>query len=553
MATTDTSAPTTTDAATSSAAHRDSDPAGRPVAGLFGTGDHKAIGRLFIGSALVFGLGSLALAALTALGQRSGSGFPDAELVLQFSTLSRVGMAFFFLLPLLIGLAIYVVPLQVGAATVAFPRAVAAAYWTWLLSSSMAVLAWLLDGGPGGSDPKMVDLSYFATGVAVVALLLAAISVATTVITLRTPGMSLDLVPFFSWSMVVAAGIWVLTLPVLLTQFLVIYIDSHYGLGDTFASAGAAGAPRQWQMIGWAFSAPQVFAYAIPVLGIALDAISTLAKARQPQRGLVLTAFGLLGVLSVGAWVQPAFYPKVFTNWTFVVWCVLLGLPFLILLGGVGGVLRNGRPSSASPLLGGILALVALLLGAIAAGVTAIPPLHFNESASAYPEAVQNLTSGVWFQPGAQVGVYGIVIFAAAAGAIAGLAYWGGKITGHRTSDGAGKAGVALLFVGALVYGLPFIVIGFSGRSASLGEAGTVDTLSIVSAAGAVFGVAGLAAISLGLLASLTAGKADDDTWGDGQTLEWATSSPPVRANFGELAVVVTAEPLLDTRNGEAE
>ena len=42
--------------------------------------------------------------------------------------------------------------------------------------------------------------------------------------------------------------------------------------------------------------------------------------------------------------------------------------------------------------------------------------------------------------------------------------------------------------------------------------------------------------------------KADDvpaDPWG-GQTLEWATTSPPPLGNFDELPVVTSAEPLLD-------
>lgn len=544
MATTDISATTHTPALSAAEVPQPAVPAG--IATLFGSGDHKVIGRLYIGFSLVLGVGSLALAAVSALAQRSGAAtasFPKIEWVSQVSTLSRVGLAFFFLVPLFIGLAVYVVPLQVGAATIAFPRAVAASFWTWLVASAMAILAWMLNGGPGGGDAQMVDLSYFSLGLAVVALLIASIAVATTVITFRAPGMTLDRVPFFSWSMVVATGVWALTLPVLLGELVLIYLDNHYGLGESFAIASQQ---HQWTVISWAFSAPQVFAYAIPAAGIAADAVTTLGKARHPQRSMMLTAIGAVGVFSVGAWVQPAFYPGVFTNWAFMTWSVALVLPGLLVLGGLASALRKGKPSAASPLLGALLVPLLLLLGGAGAALFGIHPLGLSDLASAYPAAVQDATSNVWYQPAAQVGVYGIVILAGAVGALAGLAYWGAKISGHKLSDGPGKLAVPLVFVGALLYGVPLVVVGFSQKAESLGSAGTLDTLSFVSVAGAGAALAGLLLMGIGLLGSLAAGAADADPWGSGQTLEWATDSPPARGNFGELAEVSSGEPLLD-------
>ena len=52
----------------------------------------------------------------------------------------------------------------------------------------------------------------------------------TTVLGLRTEGMTLDRVPTFSWSMLVAGSIWVLTLPVLAGNLLLIYVDSDHSL-----------------------------------------------------------------------------------------------------------------------------------------------------------------------------------------------------------------------------------------------------------------------------------------------------------------------------------
>jgi len=41
--------------------------------------------------------------------------------------------------------------------------------------------------------------------------------------------------------------------------------------------------------------------------------------------------------------------------------------------------------------------------------------------------------------------------------------------------------------------------------------------------------------------------QAGDDPW-DGQTLEWATSSPAPTGNFAEVPMVASPEPLLDLK-----
>ncbi len=513
-----------------------------PIVSLFGTGDHKIMGRLFMSFGMIFGMLSMALLAATAVSQNRTITFIKSDWVSQISTLSRVGLVFFFLIPFFLGLAIYIVPLQVGAATIAFPRAVAASFWTWLVSTGMAIVAWMANGGPAGGSAQMVDLSFFATGVAIVALLVTSMCVATTVITFRTAGMGLDRVPFFSWSMVVATGIWLLTLPVLVGHLVLIYVDHHYGVdgGSQFGKA-----TTQWQIVSWAFAAPQVFAYAIPALGITADAVTTLGKARMPQRGIVLTALGAFGALSFGAWVQPALYPKVYNNWTFVVWSVALVLPVLLFIGGITGAMRKGKPSVAAPVIGGLASIIGLLLGAVGAALFAVRPLKLHEAANEYAPVVQGLQTGHWYQPAAQVGVFGIVVISAAIAGVAGLAYWGAKITGKPFSNGAASLAVPLLLLGAVLYGAPLVGI------ARVTDESLVNTLSLVSAAGAVFALLGLVVVSLGVVGSL-AGKADvaKDPWNVGQTLEWDTTSPPERGNFATLPVVTSAEPLLDRDNG---
>jgi heme/copper-type cytochrome/quinol oxidase subunit 1 len=76
----------------------------------------------------------------------------------------------------------------------------------------------------------------------------------------------------------------------------------------------------------------------------------------------------------------------------------------------------------------------------------------------------------------------------------------------------------------------------------------------VVSAGAAIAGL-GLVVLVLDLLASIVARRgraAGADPWG-GQTLEWATTSPPPRHNFDALPEVRSGTPLLDLRTAPSQ
>src|SRR5438309_1719160 len=82
---------------------------------------------------------------------------------------------------------------------------------------------------PGGGNAIAVGLFLAAFVLVIVALLLDALCLATTILTLRAPGMTLARVPFFSWSILVSASVLLLSLPVLVGELVYLYIDHRYG------------------------------------------------------------------------------------------------------------------------------------------------------------------------------------------------------------------------------------------------------------------------------------------------------------------------------------
>jgi len=264
---------------------------------LVASNDHKMIGRLWIGASVLMLLGLAVLGVVNEI-DRAGAGdfgiFGSATRYFQSWVLFRTGIIFMVVLPLFIGLATAIVPLQVGSASIAFPRLAAASFWAWLFSSIAHIISFAADGGLGGvgevptfrTDASQLTLT--SLGAMIVALLGASICIATTVIALRPTGMTLLRVPAFSWSMLVAASVWLFSLPVLLANVIYSWVDLQGHPPIAF------GEPADlWARVEWAWSQPQIYAYAIPVLGILGDVLPVKAKHRQANRPVLLSLIGL--------------------------------------------------------------------------------------------------------------------------------------------------------------------------------------------------------------------------------------------------------------------
>lgn len=499
------------------------------VAVVLGSGDHKTLGRFYIGFALLFGVVAWALQGLVTL-DAAGTDVLGADTISQVFTLGRLSAVLLFAMPLLIGIATLLVPLQVGAATIAFPRAAAAAFWTWLLGSALLLVAYAVNGGVAGGRPRAVDLAYLAVGVTTVALLLATVCVVTTVVTLRAPGMYLDRVPMFSWGMFVAGSIWLLTLPVFLANVLLIYVDYHFGRPTDFGVG-----LNQWPQLTWLFEQPQLFAFAIPALGAIGDIVTTSAGVRQGNRGFMLAAIGAFGALSFGAFAQPYFNEDVWEQVLFVVVGVLLIVPVLLLVSGWATTMMKGKPKVTAGSIGALLGALLMILAAVGSALYVIRPLRLQPG-----DRLDLPLANVY-----QTGLLGLVAGAVVVVAVAALHFWCPKITGRMANDGLGKLLALMGFGGAVLVGLPLCVLGFANRWDGLADA--ADALHLVSTAGAALLAATVLLTGVNLLAASRGPRAADDPWG-GQTLEWATASPPPTGNFGELPLVESPEPLLDAK-----
>ena len=100
------------------------------------TTDHKVVGRLFVGFGFLALMFSLVGAALAQLG---GAADPLLGAWSQgVGTSSSLGIITMGILPVSIGLGLYLVPLQIGSKSSSFPRGALLAFWSWAVSSVLS-------------------------------------------------------------------------------------------------------------------------------------------------------------------------------------------------------------------------------------------------------------------------------------------------------------------------------------------------------------------------------------------------------------------------------
>jgi heme/copper-type cytochrome/quinol oxidase subunit 1 len=504
----------------------------RGFAALLGSGDPSSIGKLFIGTSLLFLLVAAVLGELVAI-ERVDTSTVDLldNSLAQVTTLHAIAGVFLVGLPLVIGILAAVVPLQIGASTVAFPRALAASYWTYLVSGGLIFAAYSINGGPFGGDREGVDLFVAAFIALVGALCLAAVVLATTVITLRAPGMSLRRAPLLAWATLVSSVVWLLTLPVLAGLMLLVYVDHRYG------RLFVGGNEVLYRHIAWVFFQPTIYAFVIPALGMIGDIVPVFARRRHQLHGAAMTAIGLFGVLAIGAWTQTSVtvtgttvmpwlyeYP-----WSVVSFAAVL--PVLVLAALWADTLRLGKPAPGSPLLFAVGALVMLLAGVAAGALGTI-------------DGITN-TLATW-----QVGMDHYIVLAIVLAAFGALSFWAPKIYGALLPERPAQLLAALALVGSIVLALPDLIAGLVEQT----DVDTIETLNAVSAAGGAL-VAAVAVAFIFLLLATAVRSSDgpgDDPWA-GHTLEWTTSSPPPVGNFASLPAITSEAPLYDARHADAE
>jgi cytochrome c oxidase subunit I len=520
-----------------------------PPAGLVSwlvTTDHKRIGVMYAVTSLVFFAigGVLALVMRTELAEAELQ-VVSTETYNQFFTMHGTIMMFLFATPMAAALANYLVPLHVGAPDMAFPRLNAISYWLFLGGGLVLLSSFLTSGGPpdfGWTGYAPLSNAIYSPGVGAdlwimslaltgVSTTLTAVNVVTTVICLRAPGMTMFRMPLFTWTMLVVSVLILLTFPVITATFLMLFFDRN--LDSVFFDATDGGVPILWQHLFWFFGHPEVYIVALPFFGVISEVVPVFS--RKPVFGY--TAFVLatlaIGAYSVTTWAHHMFATGDVHSSFFAATTLLIAVPTGVKIFNWIFTMWGGRLSFRTPMLFALAFIVVFLIGGLTGPMLAVPDFDRHVTDTYFVVAHMHYV------------LLGSAVFAM----FAGVYYWWPKVTGWMLGEGLGRAQVVVMFVGFNLTFFPQHVLGVEGmprRYAEYPNDAQWEPLNLLSTIGSMALAIGVALFPLNVVLSRRRRiPAGDDPW-EGNTLEWATTSPPPPHNFDRLPVVRSERPVHD-------
>ena len=425
------------------------------------TTDHKKIGLMYIGTALVFFLIAVVFAVLmrTQL-LRPEMGFLSPEAYNQIFSMHGTTMVFLFGMPILIGLGNYLVPLQIGARDMAFPRANALSYWLLLFGGLVLYASFFfggaLDTGWFSYAPLTLKAYSPHDGVTfwVVSLsllggssVLGAINFIVTCLRFRAPGMKFSQMPIFSIATYINSYLILFAIPSLTAALALLYSDRQFG--TSFFDPTGGGDPIIWQHLFWFFGHPEVYILILPAFGILSEVVPIYSRKPLFGRSSMIVMLGVIGFLGFTVWAHHMFATGLpsFFNAIMAGASMLIAIPTGVKIFNWLATMWGGSLKFSTPLLYACGLIALFTVGGITGVTLAVVPWDWQVTDTYYVVAH----------------FHNVLIAGTVFAALAGIYYWFPKMTGRILSDRLGKVQFWLTALGFALTFFPLYAVGILG------------------------------------------------------------------------------------------
>ncbi len=249
------------------------------------------------------------------------------------------------------------IPLQIGARDMASPFLNMLSYWFFFLASVIMFASLFIQTGPaaGGwtiypplsalgqaSEGSKLGMDFWLVSMAmfIVSSLLGGLNYISTILNMRTKGMSMTRIPLTIWALFFTAVLGVLSFPVLLSGAILLLFDRNLGTsfylsdivvkGEILPNEG--GSAILFQHLFWFLGHPEVYIILLPAMGMVSEVLSV--NSRKPIFGYLAMVGSLFAIclLAFLVWAHHMFVTGLnpFLGAFFVLLTLLIAVPSAI-------------------------------------------------------------------------------------------------------------------------------------------------------------------------------------------------------------------------------